>query len=66
MSNFELEDEDVVVLRSLYQRRLASTQTMIPVEPSERETILRGGEVSDLSAAREALSSVGIDLGIGE
>jgi hypothetical protein len=62
---FDLDDEGVGVLRSLYQRRLASTQPMIPVEPWERETIMRGCARDDLgpSAARDALASIGIVLG---
>jgi hypothetical protein len=72
---YDLKDEDVAVLRSLYQRRLGSTEAMIPVEPWERETIIRSCGVSTaaarrddpgLSAARAALASVGMNLGIDE
>ena len=68
-----LEDEDVAVLRFLYQRRLGSTEAMIPVEPWERTTIMRSCEVSapaagrddpGLLAARDVLASIGIALGI--
>jgi hypothetical protein len=70
-SNFALEDADAAVLRSLYLRRLASTETMIPVEPGEKVTIFRNcegtaraaGQVDPgISAARVALASVGIVL----
>lgn len=72
---FDLNDEGVAVLRSLYQRRLASAEATIPVEPWECETIMRGRQVSTpatlrddpgLLAARDALASVGIALGIEE
>jgi len=62
---FDLNDEGVAVLRSLYQRRSASMQAVIPVEPWEREVITRGQARDDpgLSAARDALGSIGIALG---
>jgi hypothetical protein len=71
----DLNDEEVAVLRSLYQRRLASTGALIPVEPREWAAMMRDREVSTpaarrddlgISAARGALASVGILLGIDE
>jgi hypothetical protein len=60
-------------MRSLYQRRLASTEAMLPVEPWEREVFLRRQALSPaarpysgLHAAHNALAEVGIDLRIGE
>jgi hypothetical protein len=72
--NFGLNDEDVAVLRSLYRRRLASTRAVIPVE-WERKAFMQGHDAASpavqrddpgLSAARDALASIGIALRIDE
>jgi hypothetical protein len=70
---FDLDAEGVAVLRSLYQRRLAATEAVISVEPWERAFFTQACEASTpaalrddpgLSAARDALASVGVALGI--
>jgi hypothetical protein len=66
-----LDDEGVAVLRSLYDRRRVSSETMIHMHPWERDVFLRGHDRTnpvqesddpDLSAARETLASIGIAL----
>jgi hypothetical protein len=59
---FSLHDEYVAVLRSLYQRRIASTEAIIPVKTREREVFIRHRDTSGLLAAQAALANVGIDL----
>ena len=63
---FGLNDGEVNVLRSLYERRVASTEATIPTESWEREVFTRNGDVAGLRAARHALSGVGITLTIIE
>lgn len=69
--NCDLTDEDLTILCSLYRRRLAATEAVIPVEPWERKAFLRCREAAGpgpprddpgLSAARDALAGVGIAL----
>jgi hypothetical protein len=59
----ELRDDDVVVLRSLYSRRIASSKPKIPVLPEEMETFTRTRDSIGISAARAALAAIGIELG---
>jgi len=63
---FDLNDEDVSVLQSLYLRRISSTDAMIPVEPWEREAFTRSRDTTGLLAARNALACIGIALGIDD
>jgi hypothetical protein len=65
-NEFDLADDDLPVLHALYQRRIASTEAMIAVEPWEREAFTRQGDISGLMAARDALANVGITLTIDE
>ncbi len=73
--NFGLNDEEAAVLRSSYQRRLTSTESVIDVEPWERSVFLRGREAfapaarrddPGLSAAKVALARVGIALNLDD
>jgi hypothetical protein len=62
----ELPGNRIVAARSLYERRIASTETVIPVEPWERQAFLEAaGNTPDadrLDAARGLLADIGIAL----
>jgi hypothetical protein len=68
-----LDDRHIPVLCSLYQRRIATTEESIPVDPWERKALLRSVKKANakrrkddpgLLAARDVLTSVGIALAI--
>jgi hypothetical protein len=63
---FDLHDQDVAVLRSLYLRRICSNAALVCVEPWERDSFVRPGNIGGLECAQGALAAVGIELAIAE
>jgi hypothetical protein len=62
--NWELDDEQVELLRSLYETRLSSAESMVAARSADQEAILRlcESDGSDIAAVREILKRLGIAL----
>jgi hypothetical protein len=62
--NFELDDEEVRVLRSLYETRVSSTEPMAAARSADQQAVLRLCESagSDIAPVREVLRRLGIAL----
>jgi hypothetical protein len=63
-NEFDLNDEEAAVLRSLYERRVASNEATVSVTARDREVLTRNRDSAGTLAARDALAHVGIALTI--